>query len=60
MTIDSVSPTNKKADQRRGFKEGAQQFELLRAKWPRAFPVKPHEVRPLTNGAQQALVGLCG
>ena len=60
MTTDAVSPTNKKAEQRRGFKEGAQQFELLRAKWPRAFPAKSHEVRPLTNGAQQALVGLCG
>jgi sRNA-binding protein len=60
MTIDAVSPTNKKADQRRGFKEGAQQFELLRARWPRAFPVKPHEVRPLTNGAQQALVEAFG
>ncbi len=51
---------NKKAEQRRGFKEGAQQFELLRAKWPKAFPAKPHEIRPLTNSAQQALVEAFG
>jgi sRNA-binding protein len=60
MTTDTTNVTNKKAEQRRGFKEGAQQFELLRAKWPKAFPIKSHEIRPLTNGAQQALVEAFG
>ena len=60
MTTDTTKVTNKKAEQRRGFKEGARQFELLRAKWPKAFPAKSHEIRPLTNGAQHALVEAFG
>jgi len=60
MTTETMNVTNKKAEQKRGFKEGAQQFELLRAKWPKAFPVKSHEIRPLTNRAQQALVEAFG
>jgi len=47
---------NKKAERTRGFKDGFQLFELLRAKWPKAFPAKSHEVRPLTNSAHQALI----
>ena len=53
MTTDDP---NKKAERARGFKDGFQHFELLRAKWPKAFPLKSHEIRPLTNGAQQALI----
>lgn len=53
MTTDDP---NKKAERARGFKDGFQHFELLRAKWPKAFPLKSHEIRPLTNSAQQALI----
>jgi sRNA-binding protein len=35
----------------RGTKEAAQQLAVLRERWPIAFPVKSHEIRPLTVGA---------
>jgi sRNA-binding protein len=52
--------TSSKAEKKRGYQEGAQKFELLRAKWPKAFPAKPHEVRPLAGGATKALVEAFG
>jgi sRNA-binding protein len=51
-----MTTNDKKAEQRRGFKEGSKQFGLLHARWPKAFPAKSQEIRPLTNGVQQALV----
>ncbi len=39
----------KKDEWRRGAKDARQAFELLRARWPKAFPAKSHEVRPLAN-----------
>jgi sRNA-binding protein len=56
MTTDTPNPSNKKAEQARGFKEGFHHFEALRARWPKAFPLKSHEIRPLATGARQALV----
>jgi sRNA-binding protein len=53
MTTDTPS---KRAERERGFKDGFQLFELLRTKWPNAFPLKSHEIRPLANGAHQALI----
>lgn len=38
-----------KSDRNRGAQEARQAFELLRARWPQAFPAKAHEVRPLAN-----------
>ena len=35
----------------RGTKEAARQLAVLREKWPIAFPVKPHDIRPLAVGA---------
>ncbi len=40
-----------KSDWKRGAGESRQQIELLRARWPKAFPAKGHEVRPLANAA---------
>jgi sRNA-binding protein len=40
----SVNP-----DWRRGSQEARQAIELLRARWPKAFPTKSHEVRPLAS-----------
>ncbi len=40
-----------KSDWKRGAEESRQQIELLRARWPKAFPAKGHEVRPLANAA---------
>ncbi len=38
-----------KSDRKRGAQDAWQAFELLRARWPKAFPAKAHEVRPLVN-----------
>jgi sRNA-binding protein len=38
-----------KSDRKRGAQDSWQAFELLRARWPTAFPAKSHEVRPLVN-----------
>ncbi len=38
-----------KSDRKRGAQEARQAFELLRARWPQAFPARAHEIRPLTN-----------
>jgi hypothetical protein len=38
-----------KSDRKRGAQESRQAFELLRARWPQAFPAKAHEIRPLAN-----------
>ena len=53
-------PNDMKSEKKRGFKEGSQKIELLRATWPKAFPAKSHEVRPLTNGALQAIIEAFG
>jgi sRNA-binding protein len=52
--------TDAKSEMKRGFEEASGKFELLRATWPKAFPARSHEVRPLTNGAQQAMVESLG
>jgi sRNA-binding protein len=38
-----------KSDWRRAAQDSWQAFDLLRARWPKAFPAKPYEVRPLVN-----------
>ena len=35
---------------RRLWEEASQQFEALRARWPKAFPAKASDVRPLAVG----------
>jgi sRNA-binding protein len=44
----------------RGAKESWQQIEVLREKWPLAFPVKPHDVRPLALGAADEIAAAMG
>jgi sRNA-binding protein len=44
----------------RGYQEANKQFEALREKWPAAFPLKSHEVRPLVGGAAAALTETFG
>ncbi len=46
-------------DRKRGNQDARQAFEILRARWPKAFPLKSHEVRPLANAAP-AIVGALG
>src|SRR5208282_2804177 len=50
---------SKKDEWRRGAKDARQAFELLRARWPKAFPAKSHEVRPLAS-AVPAIVEALG
>ncbi len=38
-----------KSDWKRGAQDSWQAFDLLRTRWPKAFPAKSHEVRPLVN-----------
>jgi hypothetical protein len=45
--------SDRKFDQRRGAQDAWQAFDLLRARWPKAFPAKAHEVRPLVNIAAE-------
>jgi sRNA-binding protein len=51
---------NKKIEQRRGYQEASKQFDLLRTKWPKAFPAKAHEVRPLASGTVTQLADAFG
>src|SRR5271165_5669180 len=50
---------SKKDEWQGGAKDARQAFELLRAKWPKAFPAKSHEVRPLAS-AVPAIVEALG
>jgi len=54
MTTDAPNPTTK-AEKKRGYEEGVQKIELLRARWPNAFPAKSHEVRPLAIAVSQVM-----
>jgi sRNA-binding protein len=42
-----------KSDRTRGAQDAQQAFDLLRARWPKAFPAKSHEVRPLVTIAAE-------
>ena len=44
----------------RGTKESAQQFALLRKKWPLAFPLKHQDIRPLAIGATGEIAAVMG
>ena len=44
----------------RGSKESAQQFALLREKWPLAFPLKHQDIRPLAIGATGEIAATMG
>ena len=40
--------------------EFATPTQILRSKWPKAFPADPEEVRPLADGARKIIVETCG
>jgi sRNA-binding protein len=44
----------------RGTKEAAQQIEVLRERWPLAFPVKGEDVRPLAISATEEIAAAMG
>jgi len=47
-------------ERERGTKESAQQFAVLREKWPLAFPLKHQEIRPLTVGVAREIAATMG
>jgi sRNA-binding protein len=47
--------SNYRIERARGTKEALQQFSLLRAKWPLAFPLDQQDVRPLASGAAREI-----
>jgi sRNA-binding protein len=49
-----------KAEVKRGFADAAKQLEVLRAKWPKAFPNKPAAIRPLALGSVQIIANEMG
>jgi sRNA-binding protein len=49
-----------RSEQKRGYQEGYQQFVHLRAKWPKAFPAKPYEIRPLASGIKPTVMEAFG
>ncbi len=42
--------SNRKDERLRGLHDAPEHFKLLQEKWPKAFPAKPHDVRPLASG----------
>ena len=45
----------RKAEMKRAYTEASKQLEVLRARWPKAFPAQGHEVRPLAYGISKAI-----
>ena len=44
----------------RGAKESSQQLEVLRERWPLAFPIKYQDVRPLAASAVGVIAATMG
>jgi hypothetical protein len=49
-----------KSETGRGFNEARDQIEALRARWPKAFPLQAHEVRPLETATLDIIVNEMG
>ncbi len=47
-------------ERRRGLRDAPEQLKLLQEKWPKAFPAKPHEVRPLVSGIARIIAETFG
>ena len=45
---------------RRAREEALEQHKVLQGKWPRAFPLKGHEVRPLASGTVKTIAETLG
>jgi hypothetical protein len=49
-----------KSDRGRGIEESPQQIAVLRERWPLAFPIAPHDVRPLAIGVAGEIAAATG
>jgi len=47
-------------ERKRGTREAGRQIAVLREKWPRAFPVKHQDIRPLALGAVDEIAAATG
>jgi sRNA-binding protein len=52
---DAVAVMDTRAAHRTGMKDAANAIRLLQQKWPRAFPVKYTEVRPLASSVTKTI-----
>jgi sRNA-binding protein len=51
--------TSRRAERDRGIKEASQQLVALQEKWPLAFPIRSHDIRPLAvRAAGEIAAGL--
>ena len=44
-----------KAERRKGLREAPEKLEQLRQKWPKAFPTKSKDIRPLATSASKTI-----
>jgi hypothetical protein len=44
-----------KAERRKGLREAPEKFEQLRQKWPKAFPTKSKDIRPLATATSKTI-----
>jgi sRNA-binding protein len=49
-----------KSERGRGIEESPNQITVLRERWPLAFPVKPHDIRPLAIGVVGEIAAAMG
>ncbi len=47
-------------ERQRGFRDAPEQIKLLQEKWPKAFPGKPQQVRPLASGITRIIAETLG
>ena len=47
-------------ERHRGFKEASQQLAALRERWPLAFPIRSHDIRPLAVDAAGEIAAAMG
>ncbi len=47
-------------ERQRGLRDAPEQIKLLQENWPKAFPAKPQEVRPLVSGIARIIAETLG
>ena len=47
-------------ERQRGIQEAGQQLEVLRERWPLAFPIRPYDIRPLAMGVANQIAETMG